>query len=220
MKTETENNRLKLIRENLRKTQAEFAVAFGLKQGSYADVERGKVKISGNIKRILEKEFNVNLHWLEFGEEDMFANLPSNENTQIPMYNFPVAAGGVETYIDPNDVKVVGHLNIPGAHKDSVAIPAYGDSMYPTLSNGDWAVSRPIGDPTEIVWGELYYVEWSDYKMYKRLLHADNEDEVVLWSDNQQELIGDRPKFAAMTIKKEKIRKLRLVTEILKKPNY
>ncbi len=141
-------------------------------------------------------------------------------SSSIPMYNFPVAAGGVETYNNPDDVKIVGHLNIPGAHKEAIAIPAYGHSMYPTLANGDWAVSRPINDPTEIVWGEVYYIEWSDYKMYKRLLHSDNDGEVILWSDNQLDKIGDRPKFAPLTIKKEKIRKLRLVTEILKKPNY
>lgn len=142
------------------------------------------------------------------------------ETNQIPMYNLPAAAGEVELYNNPNDVKIVGYLNIPGAHKESFALPAYGHSMYPTIANGDWAVSRPINDPSEIVWGEIYYIEWSDYKMFKRLLHTDIEDEVTLWSDNQLDKIGDRPKYAAITIKKKKIRKLCLVTEILKKPNY
>ncbi|GEM67604.1 hypothetical protein SMI01S_12100 [Sphingobacterium mizutaii NBRC 14946 = DSM 11724] len=144
----------------------------------------------------------------------------TNQTNQIPMYNLPAAAGEVEVYSNPEDVKIIGYLNIPGAHKESIAIPAYGHSMYPTIANGDWAVSRPISDPTEIVWGEVYYIEWSDYKMYKRLLASDNLDEVILWSDNQLDKIGDRPKYAALSIKKEKIRKLRLVTEILKKPNY
>ncbi|WP_313418758.1 LexA family transcriptional regulator [Sphingobacterium multivorum] len=139
---------------------------------------------------------------------------------QIPMYNFPASAGAVELYGNPNDVKIVGYLNIPGAHKDSFALPAYGHSMYPTIANGDWAVNRPIIDITEIVWGEIYYIEWADYKMYKRLLTGDNEDEVILWSDNQTDMIGNRPKYAPITIKKEKIRKLCIVTEILKKPNY
>ena len=137
------------------------------------------------------------------------------------MYNLPAAAGEVEVYSNPNDVKIVGYMNLPGAHKDSVALPAYGHSMYPTIANGDWAVSRPINDPTEIVWGEVYYIEWSDYKMYKRLLKCeDNVDEVILWSDNQLDKIGNHPKYAALNIKKESIRRLRLVTEILKKPNY
>ena len=146
--------------------------------------------------------------------------LDDNLSNQIPMYNFPASAGAVELYGNPNDVKIVGYLNIPGAHKDSFALPAYGHSMYPTIANGDWAVNRPIIDITEIVWGEIYYIEWADYKMYKRLLHADNEDEVVLWSDNQTDMIGNRPKYSPITIKKEKIRRLCIVTEILKKPNY
>ena len=156
---------------------------------------------------------------------DLFdENNPAENKTkpnQIPMYNLPAAAGEVEVYSNPDDVKIVGYMNLPGAHKDSVALPAYGHSMYPTIANGDWAVSRPINDPTEIVWGEVYYIEWSDYKMYKRLLKCeDNADEVILWSDNQLDKIGNYPKYAALNIKKESIRRLRLVTEILKKPNY
>lgn len=210
-----------------------FAKNIGIKSAQvFYDLKSGKVK---NISRdlgtaIIKKYGSFQLPWILVGEGEPFVqeNIKSIEESSsedsqisaIPMYNFPVAAGDVETYIDPDDIKVVGHLNIPGAHKDSIAIPAYGDSMYPTLTNGDWAVSRPITDPTEIMWGELYYIEWSDYKMYKRLLSSGNEDEVILWSDNQLDKIGDRPKFAPIIIKKENIRKLRLVTEILKKPNY
>lgn len=67
----TENQRLKIIRNSLGKTQTEFGKVFGLKQGSYADIERGKVRVSGDIKIALEKEFSINIEWLETGEGDM-----------------------------------------------------------------------------------------------------------------------------------------------------
>lgn len=217
----TENERLKKIREHLGKTQAAFALYFNLKQGSYADVERGKVKVSGNIKRVLEKEFNINLNWFESGEGEMVLSSELfSHSSSIPMYNFPAAASGIEIYNDPNADKVVGYMDIPGSHKDSFALPCYGHSMYPTLANGDWAVVRPIQDTNEIVWGEVYYIEWGDYRMYKRLLKSDNEREVILWSDNQMDKIGDRPQYAEIVIQKKQIRKLCLITEILKKPNY
>ncbi|WP_313515559.1 S24 family peptidase [Sphingobacterium sp.] len=230
------NDRLKyLIETVLGKTVYEFSKSIGNKRPDnlYNNIkENNPTSVSTKtIEKIIETYPNIRKTWLISGEEPIFINEstdklekienePNTNINQIPMYNLPAAAGEVEVYSNPEDVKIIGYLNIPGAHKESIAIPAYGHSMYPTIANGDWAVSRPISDPTEIVWGEVYYIEWSDYKMYKRLLASDNLDEVILWSDNQLDKIGDRPKYAALSIKKEKIRKLRLVTEILKKPNY
>lgn len=138
----------------------------------------------------------------------------------VPMYNFPASASAIEMYSDPNDIKIVGHLSIPGAMKNSFALPVHGHSMYPTLESGSWGVLRPIENSSEILWGEIYYIEWGDYRNYKRLLLGDNEDEVVLWSDNQSEVVNGKPKYSPVTIKKESIRKLCLLTDILKKPNY
>lgn len=201
----------------------------------FYDLKSGKVKgISGDLgSKIIKNYPSYDFLWLIEGvgkpikkrvdktDSDIVPPRSELDSNQIPMYNFPAAAGEVEVYNNPNDVKIVGYLNIPGAHKDSFALPAYGHSMYPTIANGDWAVNRPIVDITEIVWGEIYYIEWADYRMYKRLLYSENkEDEVILWSDNQLDMIGDRAKYSPITIKKAKIRKLCLVTEILKKPNY
>lgn len=147
-------------------------------------------------------------------------NFSRAESVLIPMYNFPSAASDIEMYNNPNEVKVIGHLNLPGARKNSFALPVYGHSMYPTLENGAWCVLRELSDPHDIVWGEIYYIEWGDYRMFKRLLKAESEDHVVLWSDNQLDKIDDQPKYSPVTIKKEKIRRLCLLTDIVKKPNY
>lgn len=162
-----------------------------------------------------------------FGNNDDNPDLVQRESKQktvkshlIPMYNFPSAASDIEIYNNPNDVKIIGHLNIPGARKNSFALPVYGHSMYPTLENGAWCVLRELSDRSDIVWGEIYYIEWGDYRMFKRLLQADSEDQVVLWSDNQLDKINDRPKYSPVTIRKEKIRRLCLLTDIVKKPNY
>lgn len=138
----------------------------------------------------------------------------------VPMYNFPASASIIEMYNDPNDIKIVGHLSIPGSTKKSFALPVYGHSMYPTLENGAWCVLRPIENANDILWGEIYYIEWGDYRNFKRLLASENEEDVILWSDNQSEVVNGRPKYSPVTIKKESIRKLCLLTDILKKPNY
>ncbi|WP_339751174.1 helix-turn-helix transcriptional regulator [Algoriphagus aquimarinus] len=68
----TENQRLKIVRKFLSKTQVEFASSIGLTQAGYSDIERGKNNISGKIKILLKREHHVNITWLESGEGEMF----------------------------------------------------------------------------------------------------------------------------------------------------
>ena len=63
----TENWRLKEIRKNLGFTQKQFADSLGLKQGSYSDIERGKVGISGVLLKFLITKYRVNPLWLYEG---------------------------------------------------------------------------------------------------------------------------------------------------------
>lgn len=232
----TENQRLKFIMDDLKfKSQAAFAKALSITPGGLSDVLRSKngIGVSDKIKRMLEHSYDINIHWLETGEGNIYktetvGNSGSNDDKNfnedanskgIPMYNAPGAGGGVEIYTDPNSDKIVGHLNFPGITKGSFALPVYGHSMYPTLENGVWVVLRPIENKHSINWGEVYYIEYGDYRVFKRLLISDNIDEVTLWSDNQLDLINDKPKFSPIIIKKTDIRKLCLVTDIYKKSN-
>jgi len=68
----TENWRLKEIRKNLGFTQKEFADSLGLKQGSYSDIERGKVGISGVLLKFLITKYRVNPLWLYEGTGGKF----------------------------------------------------------------------------------------------------------------------------------------------------
>lgn len=138
----------------------------------------------------------------------------------IPMYNMPASASNIEMYGDPNDVKIIGYLNIPGASKDSFAMPVQGHSMYPTLPNGVWGVVRPMEDRMDIEWGQVYYIEYGDYRVWKRLIKDDeNPDNVILYSDNITELVNGRPKYGSKTIKADRISKLCLLTFTLIKNN-
>lgn len=70
----TENQRLKHLQTELGfKSQASFAEKLGIKQGSLSDIYREKsgVGVSSAIKRILEKDFSINIDWLETGEGEM-----------------------------------------------------------------------------------------------------------------------------------------------------
>ncbi|HVS92439.1 MAG TPA: S24 family peptidase [Mucilaginibacter sp.] len=137
----------------------------------------------------------------------------------IPMYEVVATASGVEVYKDINDSTPIGHMNFPGIEDCDFALPVWGHSMYPYLENGCWVALKVIHDK-KILPGEVYYIEWGDYRMYKRLLAGDNDDEVIAHSDNVTEMIGNRLKYAPFVIKLEDIKKLCLVKDIHKKHNH
>ncbi|MDB5010069.1 MAG: family peptidase [Mucilaginibacter sp.] len=137
----------------------------------------------------------------------------------IPMYEITATASGVEVYNDINDTHAVGRMNFPGIEDCDFALPVWGHSMYPYLENGCWVALKVIHDK-KILPGEVYYIEWGDYRMYKRLLAGDNPDEVIAHSDNNTEMIGNQLKYAPFIIKIADIKKLCLVKDIHKKHNH
>ncbi|MDB4903110.1 MAG: hypothetical protein JWQ63_2391 [Mucilaginibacter sp.] len=137
----------------------------------------------------------------------------------IPMYEITATASGVEVYNDINDKEPVGRMNFPGIEDCDFALPVWGHSMYPYLENGCWVALKIIHDK-KILPGEVYYIEWGEYRMYKRLLAGDSDDEVIAHSDNTTEMIGTRLKYAPFVIKITDIKKLCLVKDIHKKHNH
>lgn len=137
----------------------------------------------------------------------------------IPMFEVIVTASGVEVYNDINDKQAVGRMNFPGIEDCDFALPVWGHSMYPYLENGCWVALKIIHDK-KILPGEVYYIEWGDYRMYKRLLAGNSPDEVIAHSDNVTEMIGNRLKYAPFVIKIDEIKKLCLVKDIHKKHNH
>ena len=137
----------------------------------------------------------------------------------IPMYEVVATASGVEVYNDINDTTPVGVMNFPGIEESDFALPVWGHSMYPYLENGCWVALKVIHDK-KILPGEVYYIEWGDYRMYKRLLASDDPDEVIAHSDNTTEMAGDQLKYAPFAIRIADIKKLCLVKDIHKKHNH
>lgn len=86
------NDRLKEFRKDLGLNQEEMANSLGLKQGSYSDIERGKVGVSGIITKLI-KLYKTNPIWLVEGtgekiienDEPYFADIDRvNEDFERP----------------------------------------------------------------------------------------------------------------------------------------
>ncbi|HEY8783959.1 MAG TPA: S24 family peptidase [Mucilaginibacter sp.] len=187
---------------------------------------------ASSITEIIKSRQNIDPEKLKKFKEkysDFLINKKNTANSEnmaasrlsdgIPMYEITATATGVEVYNDINDKEPVGHMNFPGIEDCDFALPVWGHSMYPYLENGCWVALKIIHDK-KILPGEVYYIEWGDYRMYKRLLAGDNDDEVIAHSDNTTEMIGNRLKYAPFVVKIADIKKLCLVKDIHKKHNH
>ena len=78
----SENQRLAELQKILGfRSQAEFAAALGIKQGSLSDIYRGKngIGVSAAIKSRLFKDYSINIDWVETGAGSMYVE---NSGTQ------------------------------------------------------------------------------------------------------------------------------------------
>ncbi len=184
---------------------------------------------ASSITEIIKSRQNIDPEKLKIFKEKYKEFISVRKNTEnatvirgaegIPMYEVTATATGVEVYNDINDKEPVGHMNFPGIEDCDFALPVWGHSMYPYLENGCWVALKVIHDK-KILPGEVYYIEWGDYRMYKRLLAGDSADEVIAHSDNTTEMVGTRLKYAPFVIKINDIKKLCLVKDIHKKHNH
>lgn len=182
-----------------------------------------------SITEIIKSRQNIDPEKFRIFKEhfkDFIANRPAAETVHItragqgiPMFEISATASGVEVYNDINDAQSVGRMNFPGIEDCDFALPVWGHSMYPYLENGCWVALKVIHDK-KILPGEVYYIEWGDYRMYKRLLAGNSPDEVIAHSDNTTEMIGNSLKYAPFVIKIADIKKLCLVKDIHKKHNH
>jgi phage repressor protein C with HTH and peptisase S24 domain len=196
---------------------AQLAEALGFNSASsITEIIKSRQNIDPEKFRIFKEKYK------DFIEGKIYTEttaLVSKVAEGIPMYEITATASGVEVYNDINDTQPVGRMNFPGIEDCDFALPVWGHSMYPYLENGCWVALKIIHDK-KILPGEVYYIEWGDYRMYKRLLVSDNKDEVVAHSDNTTEMIGNQLKYAPFVIKIADIKKLCLVKDIHKKHNH
>jgi phage repressor protein C with HTH and peptisase S24 domain len=231
MEEQTKSSKVKRIRPET----LEFIILYNQLKGRAFNGNAQLAEILGfnssaSITEIIKSRQNIDNDKLRIFKEKFKDFLFPKKNTEtlpqpvnafegIPMYEVIATASGVEVYKDINDTTPIGHMNFPGIEDCDFALPVWGHSMYPYLENGCWVALKVIHD-NKILPGEVYYIEWGDYRMYKRLLAGDNDDEVIAHSDNITELVGDRLKYAPFVIKKEEIKKLCLVKDIHKKHNH
>lgn len=120
------NNRFKMIRETLNKSQEEMGEAIGITRSGISNIESGKRSVSERHIKLLRSAYNVNEHWLRTGEGEMFNP----------------ASKSLDTLADTNKIDPVtraiveGLIEMPAAQREAFIDLIF--SISDKIKNGDY----------------------------------------------------------------------------------
>ncbi len=212
------NERLKLIRKQLKMTQEQLAQHLGIGKAALSMIETGKTGLSARNRNILVQVLNVNPEWLETGHGEMFnaepdltAYMRRTDNSlpmqSVPLYSIEGTAGLVPLFADQSQNKPINYIHIPNLPKCDGAIYIVGDSMYPLLKSGDIVLYKQLHDLDDIFWGDMYLlsidIEGEEYVTVKYIQKSDRPGYVKLVSQN--------PHHADKEVETKRIRAIALV---------
>jgi len=79
----TVNERIKEIRQQLNKSQREFAKAIYVSYGYLSEIETGQKEANDRLIHLISSAFSVNKHWLLTGEGRMFNSTPEEKLERV-----------------------------------------------------------------------------------------------------------------------------------------
>lgn len=90
----TENQRIKILRQEAKMSQKELAEAMGLDQSAISSVESGKNKATKNFKILLSHILRIRLEFIETGEGEKLWPYPVDDNSDndSPLYKEAIRA--------------------------------------------------------------------------------------------------------------------------------
>lgn len=138
--------RLSAIRKEFRMTQGELAEKLGISQNALSQYENGQRKLPDETKQALADLLHINIDWLVTGRGSMETSPESaqaetgEEIVYLDILDVKASAGyGIENY-EPGvkgRMPFVASALKPHDHKSVKIFEVSGDSMEPTLMNGD-----------------------------------------------------------------------------------
>lgn len=175
-------DRLKIARKNAKKSQLDVADAIGITQSAYSQLETGRVDSSSHLPAIA-RFLGVDAYWLQTGLEsnnlvpiepwDSDTPLDDDE-VEIPFFkdfSFACGSGSIGEALANEKRKLrmskVTLRNRAIDKKNAVATTASGDSMHPTIKDGD-TIHIDLGRKT-IKDGKIFALCHGGLFMAKRL---------------------------------------------------
>lgn len=127
------------------------------------------------------KVLNTTVEYLVDGDSSVLPNTNSKKTFLVPVLNQQLSAGKGDILPESDEIK--GLVEVPGflrEYKDHIAcLYVHGDSMQPTLNNGDMVVCSSLGwDKSE----GLYAIKLNGNGYVKRLQVGNGK--IIIHSDN------------------------------------
>lgn len=185
------SEQIKAIRKHKNLSQSELAIICDVSTSAIGNIESGRQKeISRNIMKELVSSIGVNPSWLLTGEGEMFTDtkevrhpiktiVESIEGLLIPYLDQPVSAGFGQELLNEEDNDRYICIPDTGGKKDLKALTVKGDSMEPTLKNGDIVVCDTGGWDGDGV----YVIKTHEFAFVKRVVLQPEGYQVI--SDNK-----------------------------------
>lgn len=207
----TKHERLVQVMDARDLKQKEFAELLELSQGSMSQMLTGKIWLSRKRAKLLESKLNVNLHWLETGEGQMFktyspalnkpsiANEPPGElitvtvdpsGDEVALYvPIQAQAGYLTGHGNPQFLSQLPAIKIPPSIMKLESVRLFevkGDSMEDTIFAGDIIFGQRVYDIKDLMNMRVYVViSKDDGVLVKRVTHHSGEKYLTLYSDNK-----------------------------------
>lgn len=181
------NERLKMLQKELGfNSQESFAQALGIKQGTLSGIYNSAkgVGVSGDIKRILEKQYSVNIEWLETGIGDAIAIKAFG----IPYFDVDFT-GSFDSVVNNQTTTPDYYIDLnPFNIKGGIWCNLSGKSMQPEIDPGDKILVSEVHDWINgIIMGEMYGIVTDEFRTVKRVRKSDKPNHIRLVPSNKAE---------------------------------
>ncbi|MGK5094616.1 helix-turn-helix transcriptional regulator [Deltaproteobacteria bacterium TL4] len=171
--------------------RSEFARITGKKPSHITDICKGRTSFTMQYLITLATLFHINLHWLLLGEGRMKEETSlddANEFIHVPLYDVQASAGYGSVI---HSEQIVDHLafkrqwithDLATNVTQLALITITGDSMYPTLSDGDLVLVDL--SQSDVNRDGIYLLQFDGGLMAKRI-QKDYEQNLHVISDNK-----------------------------------
>ena len=204
----TIGERIKKKREELKLSQEQLAEIMGYKsKTSIHKAEQGITDLPQSkiieFARALKTTPSYLMGWEEKIEKSNAVILDKSQFIYVPVYGKASAGNG---YINMETVLYDKLIHINGYSHDSFLIEVSGDSMEPTISDGEYVLVDPTS--IEICEGKIYVITYNN-ETYIKMIEKHEEDEIVLLKSVNQ-------KYRDKIIKKEEFENVKIEGRVVK----
>ncbi|GAB1359858.1 hypothetical protein MASR1M31_16470 [Porphyromonadaceae bacterium] len=171
-------------------SKSEFGRSIGV-SSAFISSMRKSIQ-SDKVQKIALRYPDLNIDWLLYGKGSMFINQSETKEKStdrdqnlIPIYDIDFCCGDMRR--ETNEEHIIGGLSLPNIRKDAVIITATGDSMSPTINNGDRIILHQVNSWTYFNYGAVYGIVTEEYRLIKRVRkHPSDKNFILLRSENAE----------------------------------